>query len=62
MALGNAVTSRSIEVKARLKKTICNPQVRELLTRLEIKGEPVWGLSVKERDLVKIARKRYMGA
>jgi hypothetical protein len=56
----NVVNNRTIEIKARMKKTISNPQVRELLNRLEIKGEPVWGLSSKERDLVRTARQKYM--
>jgi hypothetical protein len=60
--LGNVVTSRSIEVKSRLKKTISNPRVRELLNRLEIKGEPVWGLSSKERDLVRAAKEKYVSS
>jgi len=59
-SLSGPVSSRSIEIKARLKKTISNPKVRELLNRLEIKGEPVWGLSSKERDLVRSARQKYM--
>ena len=57
--LGSAVSSRSIEVKARISKLISNKQVNELLNRLEIKGEPVWGLSTKERDLVRAARAKY---
>lgn len=56
------MSSRSIELKGKIKKTIANPQVRELLTRLEIKGQPVWGLTSKERELVKSARAKYMGA
>jgi hypothetical protein len=58
-SLGNVVNSRTIELKARIKKNISNPKVLELLNRLEIKGEPVWGLSSKERDLVRFARQRY---
>jgi hypothetical protein len=38
--LGSVVSSRTIEIKARIKKTISNPKVREILNRLEIKGEP----------------------
>ena len=30
-----------------------------LLKRLELKGQPVWGLSVSERDLVKEARRLF---
>mmetsp|Transcript_30886 Transcript_30886/g.68197 ORF Transcript_30886/g.68197 Transcript_30886/m.68197 type:complete len:151 (-) Transcript_30886:336-788(-) len=59
LALGDAVTSRTIEVRSRLKKTISTPNVNDLLNRLEIHGEPVWGLSAKERDLVRAARDKY---
>ena len=60
--IGGAVSTRSIEIKARIKKTISNPKIREMLNRLEIKGEPVWGLSSKERDLVRAARQKYMAS
>ena len=40
-SLGSAVNSRTIELRARIKKTISNPKVHETLNRLEIKGEPV---------------------
>ena len=56
------VSSRTIEIKARIKKLISNPHVREILNRLEIKGQPVWGLSSKERDLVRSAREKYMAS
>lgn len=59
LKLGNEVCSRSIELRSLLKKTITNPQVRAILSRLEIKGEPVWGLSTKEREIVKEVRRRY---
>ena len=61
-SLGNTVNTRSIEIKTRIKKTISNPKVREMLNRLEIKGEPVWGLSSKERDLVRAAKIKYMAS
>lgn len=61
-SLGPVVNSRTIELKAKLKKSISTPKVRELLNRLEIKGEPVWGLSAKERDLVRAARMKYMAS
>jgi hypothetical protein len=60
--IGGVVNTRSIEIKARIKKTISNPKVREMLNRLEIKGEPVWGLSSKERDLVRAAKQKYMAS
>ncbi|CAN0438802.1 unnamed protein product, partial [Ectocarpus sp. 12 AP-2014] len=30
----------------------------QLLTRLEIKDQPVWGLTQEERELVKVAREK----
>ena len=61
-SLGPVVNTRTIELKAKMKKTISTPKVRELLNRLEIKGEPVWGLSAKERDLVRSAKMKYMAS
>lgn len=58
-SLGGVVNSRTIEIKSRIKKTISNPRVREMLERLSLKGEPVWGLSAKERDLVRAAKIYY---
>lgn len=52
-SLGTSVTSRSIEIKARIKKMISNPRVKDILNRLEIKGQPVWGLSSKGLQLLK---------
>ena len=60
--LGNVVNSRTIEIKTKIKKSISNPKVREMLNRLEIKGEPVWGLSSKERDLVRAAKQKYLSS
>ena len=37
-SLGNVVNSRTIELRARIKRTVANPAVKELLNRLEIKG------------------------
>lgn len=59
---GNVLSTRTIEIKSLIKKTISNPKVREMLDRLEIKGEPVWGLSAKERDLVRAAKIKYRAA
>eukprot|EP01041_Mallomonas_annulata_P012337 gene12337-25955_t len=58
-ALGGVVNAKTIDLKSKIRKTISNPQVRELLNKLEIKGEPVWGLSSEERELVKSARTKY---
>ncbi len=35
-------------------------KVKELLGRLEIKGEPVWGLDISEREIVRELREKYM--
>ena len=56
------VNSKSIELKSKIKRAISNPKVREILNRLEIKGEPVWGLSKSERDLVRTARSKYLSS
>lgn len=58
-SIGDVVNSQTIELKARLKKLTASKAMNELLGRLEIKGEPVWGLSAKERDLVRAARRKY---
>ena len=50
------VTGKSIELKSSIKKLMTSPDVLESLNRLEIQGEPVWGLSTEERDLVILAR------
>jgi len=52
------VTSRSIELRGSIKKLMTSPDVMDCLNRLEIQGEPVWGLTVEERDLVKFARSK----
>ena len=59
LKIDSGVSSRAIEIKAKIRKTISNPSVRQLLDRLEIKGEPVWGLSAQERDLVRAAKQKY---
>lgn len=56
------VNSKTIELKSKIKKTISNPKVADLLKRLEIKGSPVWGLSTEERDLVRLAKQKYMSS
>jgi hypothetical protein len=54
----NAIT---IELKSKIKKISTSTEMKEILNRLEIKGEPVWGLSSTERDLVREARSLYYG-
>lgn len=56
--LGTAVSSRSIELKSAIKKRLSQPTMVGLLNRLEIKEQPVWGLTQEERELVKLARSK----
>jgi hypothetical protein len=52
-------TSATMEIKTRIKKMALNPMVFEILGRLEMKGEPLFGLSCKERDLVREAKLKF---
>jgi hypothetical protein len=54
----DATAGRSIELKAGIKKLMTHPEVLESLNRLEIQGEPVWGLSSEERELIITAREK----
>eukprot|EP00903_Cladosiphon_okamuranus_P019982 g18357.t1 len=56
--LGEKVSGRSIELKSALKKRLSAPTMVELLNRLEINNQPVWGLTQEERELVKVAREK----
>ena len=47
-----------IEAKGALKKLMTGDEVTELLEGLEMGGEPVWGLSTKERHLVREAKEK----
>jgi hypothetical protein len=48
-----------IRLKASIKKLMTAPDVVEALNRLEIQGEPVWGLSTDEREMVVLAREKF---
>ena len=52
------VSAKSIELKAAIKKLLTNPDVVAALNRLEVQGEPVWGLSTEERELIVLAREK----
>jgi hypothetical protein len=54
---GESDVSRKIQAKANIKKKLTSRGFGELLKRLELRGEPVWGLSQTERALVKEARR-----
>lgn len=47
-----------IELKAQIKKLMTSPEVSEALDRLEIQGEPVWGLSTEEREMIVMCREK----
>jgi len=50
------ISNKSIELKSAIKKLMTAPEVLNALNRLEIQGEPVWGLSTEERELIVTAR------
>jgi len=51
-------SGKMIEVKSKLKKICTHPDLIEALNRLEINGEPIWGLSSDERDMIVNARNK----
>ena len=53
-----SASGRAIEVKAHIKKLMTHPDTMESLDRLEVQGEPVWGLSTDERELIMLAREK----
>ena len=54
----SAPSGKSIELRGSIKKVMADPKVIECLDRLEVQGEPVWGLSSSERDLIQMARQK----
>jgi len=54
----SAVTGKTLEMSAKIKKIMTSSEVMDCLNRLEVEGEPVWGLSSEERDLVHAARQK----
>lgn len=53
-----SVTGKSLEISSRIKRFLTSPEVMEVLIRLEVDGEPVWGLSSEERDMVHAVRRK----
>jgi len=51
-------SNKSIELKAAIKKLMTSPDVLTALNQLEVQGEPVWGLSTEERELIIEAREK----
>ena len=54
----DVVTGKSLEISSKIKKIMTSTDVMDCLNRLEVDGEPVWGLSSQERDLVHAARQK----
>ena len=54
----SSVSNKSIEIKNSIKKLMTAPEVLESLNNLEINGEPVWGLSTSEREMIMMAREK----
>lgn len=54
----SGVTGKSLEISSKIKKIMTSSDVMDCLNRLEVEGEPVWGLSMEERDLVHEARQK----
>ena len=55
---GSSVTGKTLEISSKIKKIMTSEDVMDCLNRLEVEGEPVWGLSSEERDLVHGARQK----
>lgn len=58
LSAGSAVNNDTISLRASLKKLATKPEVTEIMERLEFKGEPVWGLSERERAVVERIREK----
>jgi hypothetical protein len=54
----NKSSPKAIELRAAIKKLMSNPEITQTLNRLEVKGEPAWGLSSEERELIIHAREK----
>ena len=52
------ISNKSIELKSAIKKLMTGPETINALNRLEVHGEPVWGLSSDERELIMLAREK----
>mmetsp|Transcript_5318 Transcript_5318/g.7659 ORF Transcript_5318/g.7659 Transcript_5318/m.7659 type:complete len:147 (-) Transcript_5318:183-623(-) len=51
-------SSKNFELRNSIKKMMTTSEFLESLSRLEIKGEPVWGLSESEREMIILAREK----
>jgi hypothetical protein len=57
--LENESLEKSIQTRGSIKKLVTSHPFVDCLSRLEcVKGEPIWGLSMDERELVAEARNK----
>jgi hypothetical protein len=52
------VSAKFMELKNSIKKLMTAPEFLESLNNLEVQGEPAWGLSCEERELIISAREK----
>uniref|UniRef100_A0A7S2SGA6 Uncharacterized protein n=1 Tax=Eucampia antarctica TaxID=49252 RepID=A0A7S2SGA6_9STRA len=52
------ITGQLIEMKSKIKKLCTSSDFLDCLNRLELKGEPIWGLSSQEREMIMEARQK----
>ena len=52
------VSNKAIELRNAIKKLMTASEVTAALNRLHVQGEPVWGLSCAERDMITYAREK----
>jgi hypothetical protein len=53
---GVETSKETIELKHSIKKLMTASELLESLNNLEFNGEPIWGLSTVERELIMAAR------
>jgi hypothetical protein len=51
-------SSKSMEIKNSIKKLMTSTDFLESLNNLEVQGEPAWGLSCEEREMIILAREK----
>ena len=54
----DAVSPKSMEIKNSMKKLMTSTDFLESLNNLEVQGEPAWGLSCEEREMIVLAREK----
>eukprot|EP00545_Synedropsis_sp_CCMP1620_P009872 CAMPEP_0119002794 /NCGR_PEP_ID=MMETSP1176-20130426/131_1 /TAXON_ID=265551 /ORGANISM="Synedropsis recta cf, Strain CCMP1620" /LENGTH=203 /DNA_ID=CAMNT_0006954319 /DNA_START=121 /DNA_END=733 /DNA_ORIENTATION=- len=54
----DGISGKNIEYRNNIKKLMTTGDFLESLSRLEVKGEPAWGLSESEREMIIFAREK----